>query len=220
MAAAYNRRPGVGQPPGPARRDGGAAAESAADLLLLASCAAADREAEARVERRLRGEALRFVAAAPRGVLAEARRSLELLLDDAAADHAAVLVVRLADGASRRLLDAGSGHGAALLGPVPPPLREGVRVAARSGRAVEAPLLDAVAGSGPLPTELLEHAGIRALRWSCRAVGADRAFVVALHVAAERRCWTPLRRQFHDGMTDVLAAALPAGRPDAGSGGE
>lgn len=207
MAAAYNRRPGVRQPPQDG--DGRGVSESAADLLLLASCAAADRQAEARVERRLRDEALRFVGVASGDVNQAALGSLALLLEDVAADHAAVVVADLAAGTGRPLLAIGNGVGAALLDPVPGPLFEALRGAVRSGRALEAPLLDAAAGASP-PVDLLAGAGVRALRWSCRPRPGGRVLVVALHVAGKSTYWTPLRRQFHEGITDVLAAALPA----------
>lgn len=179
-----------------------------ADQLLLATCAASDNAAAALTERRLREAALRFVLAGPGGAIAAAREGVATLLAESGADGAVVAVMDLPLGGVAEILIAGEACGAGLLRPACGALVAPLAGALRGGRALEHPSGDRDA----LPATAvaaIEAAGVRSLRWSLRPLDDGRVLVVALHSARDPRYWTPQRRQFHDGIAEILAAALP-----------
>jgi hypothetical protein len=202
MAASYSDRSTGGQP---ATRKAGEATRRLADRLLIATCEAADNAQVARVERRLREAALRFVLHADaRGARRSALDCLGELLDETGADAAFVVIDDPAR-VRRPLLACGNGYGAALVAAPDAALLHATQAARRRGQAIEHP--------GDLNADCaaaIQDAGVRFLRWSERDLGDGRRLLVALHAAGgSMRLWTPLRRRFHDGVCELLAAALP-----------
>jgi hypothetical protein len=208
MAATYNDPNRGGQPEGPFAEGVEKAARRVADQLLLATCAASDHAAAALTEKRLREAALRFVLAGPGGAIAAAREGVATLLAESGAEGAVVAVIDLPRGGVAEILVAGETCGAGLVLPACDALLAPLSSALRGGRALEHPSGDRDA----LPSTavaVIEGAGVRSLRWSLRPLDDGRVFIVALHSAREPRYWTPQRRQFHDGIAEILAAALP-----------
>jgi len=202
MAASYSDRPTGGQP---ATREEGEATRRLADRLLIATCDAADNAQVARVERRLREAALRFVLHADaRGARRAALDCLGELLDETGAEAAFVVVDDPAHG-RRLLLACGNACGASLVAAPDAPLLHAAEAARHRGQAIEHP--------GDVNADFaaaIRDEGVRFLRWAPRDLGDGRTLVVALHAASgSMRLWTPLRRQFHDGVCELLAAALP-----------
>jgi GAF domain-containing protein len=208
MAATYNDPNRGGQPEGPSTEGVEKAARRVADQLLLATCAASDHATAALTEKRLREAALRFVLAGPGGATAAAHEGVATLLAESGADGAVVAVMDLPPGSVAKILVAGETWGVDLVLPACEALLAPLSSALRGGRALEHPSGDRDA----LPAAAvaaIEAAGVRSLRWSLRPLDDGRVLVVALHSGREARYWTPQRRQFQDGIAEILAAALP-----------
>jgi len=190
-------------------------AGTGADAVLLATAAASESEAVARLERRLREAAVVFLRTPAAAAREAASRCLEELADESAADAAYVAIARARTARLEEVLAASRGGLGELGARTLPALSSVAETAARSGLAFEHPVAESARMSADVLREL-DACGLRSLRWVVRADARGTLLVVGLHATRRASYWTPRRRHLHDGVAEILLAALPRIRQKRG----